>query len=174
MCIPIRLHSVLVFAAVIACLSWSARSQSFDLKESAVTPVQRAAGGSFSLVGAITAEEGAAQAGGTFTLESATIGMLTIIAEPDSPRLTITLVNGKALVAWPASTVGFELQEAGGFPSGSAPQWTKVDQQPSVSGAAQSVEVTILPGNHFLRLSKSAGAAPQSAATHRASEYMSR
>jgi hypothetical protein len=67
----------------------------------------------------------------------------------NSPSLATDLTRGNALVlSWPASSVGFELQQTSTFGTG----WVPVTNTVDLVGGQNQVTISPLTGTHFYRL----------------------
>jgi hypothetical protein len=106
-------------------------------------------GGAFSINGTVgQAGAGATMSGGPYTVDGGFWSPLTGPI-PGAPKLSIRRSGADVLIAWPAASTGFVLQQ------NSAPgnnNWTDVANAPVVVGSEKHVIVTPSAGNTFYRL----------------------
>src|SRR5438128_2140373 len=107
-------------------------------------------GGVYSISGTIGQPDAGHMSGGNFTLEGGFWGIIAAVQTPGSPLLRIVLTTtNTVVVAWPAPSTGFSLQQN---PLLGNPSWTGVTNVPVVVGSENQVIVSPPVGNKFYRL----------------------
>jgi hypothetical protein len=107
-------------------------------------------GGVFSICGTVGQPEvGATMSGGPYTVDGGFWSLVPVAPSPGAPKLSIRRSGADVLIAWPAASTGFVLQQ------NSAPgntNWTDVANAPVVVGNEKQVIVTPSAGSTFYRL----------------------
>jgi hypothetical protein len=107
-------------------------------------------GGVYSVSGTIGQPDAGHLAGGNFTLDGGFWGIIAAVQLPGSPLLRVVLTpTNTVVVAWPAPSSGFSLQEN---PILNAGAWTTVTNPLTVVGSENQVIVSPPTGNRFYRL----------------------
>lgn len=108
------------------------------------------AGGAFTAVGTIGQPDAGTASGGEFTLVGGiqSFGTARMIS---TPSLSIYRANGSVVISWPASSVGFLLEQAFDLRTGS---WSDVPNTPEESDGRKRVTVNAPSGTRFYRLRK--------------------
>jgi len=107
-------------------------------------------GGVYSVSGTIGQPDAGHMSGGNFTLDGGFWGIIAAVQLPGSPLLRIVLTTSNAVVvAWPAPSTGFALQQ-NGVPN--AGGWASVTNTVNVVGSENQVIVAPPTGNRFYRL----------------------
>jgi hypothetical protein len=109
------------------------------------------AGGPFTLNGSIgQPDAGFSMSGGGFSVTGGFFSVLAAVQTSGAPTLTITLTgSGTAILSWPASSTGFQLQQNSALGSGT---WSNVANPVTVVNGQNQVTITTHPGNSFFRL----------------------
>ena len=107
-------------------------------------------GGEFSLAGTIGQHDaGTAMTGGTYSLTGG-YWALSAVQNPGAPLLTIFLTDtNTAVVAWPAPSAGWVLQQNGTL---DAANWVNSTGSVNLVGGQNQVVVSPPAGNRFFRL----------------------
>jgi hypothetical protein len=107
-------------------------------------------GGVYSVSGTIGQPDAGHMTGGNFTLDGGFWGIIAAIQTPGSPLLRIFLTTtNSAVIAWPSSAVGFNLEQNG---VASSSGWAPVTNTVNTVGAEKQVTVQPPAGNRFFRL----------------------
>jgi hypothetical protein len=107
-------------------------------------------GGIYSVSGTIGQPDAGHLSGGNFTLDGGFWGIIAAVQLPGSPLLRVVLTTtNTVVVAWPAPSSGFSLQENPILNTGA---WTAVTNAVSVVGSENQVIVSPPTGNRFYRL----------------------
>lgn len=109
-------------------------------------------GGGYTLRGTIGQPDAGAMSGGPFTLVGGFWGVTVVTEEPPAPRLSIVLADpNTVIIAWPAPSTGFVLQQSSTL---QAAGWGEVAAVPQVIGGQKQVVVSPPVGTVFYRLRK--------------------
>lgn len=107
-------------------------------------------GGVFSICGTVgQSDAGVTMSGGAYTVDGGFWVVPSSPPIPSVPKLSIRRSGTDVIIAWPADSTGFLLQQ------NSAPgnsNWTDVSNTPVVVGDEKQVFVTPSAGNTFYRL----------------------
>ena len=107
-------------------------------------------GGVYSVSGTIGQPDAGHMSGGNFTIDGGFWGIIAVVQTPGAPLLRIFLTSSNTVVvAWPAPSTGFSLQQNGVLGS---PGWVGVTNVPTVVGSEKQVIVSPPTGNRFYRL----------------------
>jgi hypothetical protein len=90
--------------------------------------------------------------GGTFVNTSQAVTGNFVVGEPTRPSLAIRFDNGRWRLTWPASAVGYALQEASGWMDPDA--WTSVAGEPGQEGDRRVWTVPPTGSTRYFRLSR--------------------
>jgi len=108
------------------------------------------AGGVYSISGTIGQPDAGHLTGGTFTLDGGFWGLTAAVQSPPAPLLRIFLTTtNTVVVAWPAPSTGFSLQQNAVL--GTA-NWVSVTDPVIVVGGENQVFVSPPTGTRFYRL----------------------
>jgi len=142
-----RLACLALFVSSVSCL----RAQSYSIDWFTIDGGGgTSTGGVYSVSGTIGQPDAGHMSGGNFTLDGGFWGIIAAVQLPGSPLLRIVLTTtNTAVVAWPAPSTGFALQQnlvpnAGG--------WGTVTNTINVVGSENQVIVSPPTGNRFYRL----------------------
>jgi len=83
------------------------------------------------------------------------VATLTVTTGAETPMLTVTLSNGQVVIAWPAPSTGYVLEQATAILSPvSSTVWTPEGSTPEVVGDIKRVIITPVVGQRYYRLRK--------------------
>jgi len=106
--------------------------------------------GQYSLSGTIGQPDAGHMAGGNFTLDGGFWGIVTAVQTPDAPFLRVFLTTtNTVLVAWPATSTGFSLQQNSIL---GMTNWVYVTNSVYTVGSENHVIISPPTGNRFYRL----------------------
>ena len=107
-------------------------------------------GGVFSVSGTIGQPDAGRMSGGNYTLDGGFWGIIAAVQIPGGPilRLFRTTTN-TVVLAWPASSTVFSLQQAGNI---SLQNWGPVTNQQTVVNSENQVIISAPADNRFYRL----------------------
>ena len=144
-------RAIIIFLAALALASWVAPAQ-FTLDWSTVDGGGTSStGGVYSVTGTIGQADAGAVSGGSFALQGGFWVTVAVVQTPGAPVLSITASNNTLILAWPAPSTRFELQEN---PLLVSTNWTTVTTTPVVVGSQKRVIITSPVENRFYRLHK--------------------
>lgn len=108
-------------------------------------------GGPFTLVGTIGQPDASmTMSGGNFSVSGGFWSLIAAVQVTGSPTMTITITGpGTAVISWPASSTGFQLQQNSALGTGT---WSNVNSPVTVVGNQNQVTIPTQPGNSFFRL----------------------
>ena len=107
-------------------------------------------GGVYSVSGTIGQPDAGHLSGGNFTVDGGFWGIIAAVQLPGSPLLRVVLTaSNTVVVAWPAPSVGFALQQNSAPDTGS---WTGVTNTINSVGGENQVIIAPPAGNRFYRL----------------------
>lgn len=107
-------------------------------------------GGVYSISGTIGQPDAGHMAGGNFTIDGGFWGIIAAIQSPGSPLLRVVHTStNTVVVAWPAPSTGFSLQEISDLKTTA---WSGVTNTVNVVGSENQVIVAPPLGNRFYRL----------------------
>jgi hypothetical protein len=111
-------------------------------------------GGVYSVSGTIGQPDTGRMAGGRFALEGGYWGGVVAIQTEGAPRLSVTPTNGAVVIAWPAPSSGWVLDQTPTLDGASLP-WSQVPLSQYQTNDTQ-VFITLQPpvGSGFYRLRK--------------------
>ena len=108
-------------------------------------------GGVYSVSGTIGQPDAGHMSGGNYTLDGGFWSIIAAVQTPGSPTLRIQFTaTNTVLVAWPAPSTGFSLQQNANIGTLS---WGAVTNVPAVVGSENQVIISPPTGNRFYRLS---------------------
>src|ERR1043166_2743756 len=110
----------------------------------------RSTGGVYNVTGTIGQPDAGHMSGGSYTLDGGFWGIIAPVQTPNAPshRVAVTQTN-TVLIAWPAPSTGFVLQQNQTLSPGN---WTTVTNSPATVGDEQQVIISPPAGNNFYRL----------------------
>ena len=107
-------------------------------------------GGVYALSGTIGQPDAGTLSGGTYTLEGGFWGIVTAVQTSGTPLLRVDLTStNTVLIAWPAPSIGFSLQENSDLNTAA---WTGVTNVPTVVDRENQVIISPLESSRFYRL----------------------
>ena len=107
-------------------------------------------GGVYTVSGTIGQPDAGQMSGGNFTLDGGFWGIIGAVQIPGSPLLRVLLTStNTVLVAWPAPSTGFSLQQNTNL---STTFWAGVTNTVNVVGSENQIIVAPPVGNRFYRL----------------------
>jgi len=107
-------------------------------------------GGTYTVSGTIGQPDAGHMTGGNFTLDGGFWGIIGAVQSPGSPLLRVLLTStNTVLVAWPAPSTGFSLQQNTNL---NTTIWAGVTNAVNVVGSENQVIVAPPTGNRFYRL----------------------
>jgi hypothetical protein len=141
----------LMIALALCFAALSAHSQSYSIDWFTVDGGGgTSAAGIYSISGTVGQPDAGQMSGGSYTLKGGFWAILAPVQTPGAPLLRIVFTRTNAVVvAWPAPSVGFSLQQNTAL--GSA-NWTSVPYAVNVVGSENQVIVSPPVGNRFYRL----------------------
>src|SRR5882762_3251591 len=103
----------LLFALLLELVVISARAQTYSIDWSTIDGGGgTSTGGVYTVSGTIGQPDAGRMSGGNFTLDGGFWGIIAAVQTPGSPLLRIVLTTtNTAVVAWPAPSTGFALQQ---------------------------------------------------------------
>jgi hypothetical protein len=110
-------------------------------------------GGDFELTATIGQPDPGDLLGGDFSITGGFWSILTILATPGGPSLSVSLAQGNLIISWPDSgSAGFfpEATDALADPS----TWVPVNATVQTSNGVNSISLPLGAGNRFYRLRK--------------------
>ncbi|MEO7298474.1 MAG: hypothetical protein ABI042_07850 [Verrucomicrobiota bacterium] len=107
-------------------------------------------GGVYSVSGTIGQPDTGKMAGGNYTLDGGFWGIIAVVQTPGASLLTITRSNTFAIVSWPDTATGFQLENNSNLSLTNG--WATAPQTRSTNGGQISVTVPAATGNNFYRL----------------------
>jgi hypothetical protein len=107
-------------------------------------------GGVYSVNGTIGQPDAGHMSGGNFTIDGGFWGIIAAIQSPGSPLLRVIRTStNTVVVAWPAPSTGFSLQQNSDLKTAA---WTGVTNTVNVVGSENQIIVAPPIGNQFYRL----------------------
>jgi hypothetical protein len=107
-------------------------------------------GGVYSVSGTIGQPDAGHMSGGNFTIDGGFWGIIGAIQSPGSPLLRVLFTStNTVIVAWPAPSTGFSLQQNSDLNS---TVWSAVTNTVNVVGSENQIVVAPPAGNRFYRL----------------------
>lgn len=106
-------------------------------------------GGRYALEAEIGAYSGILITGGAYTLRGGMGGSTAQVPVETPPRLRIIPNGSRILLAWPASAVGYQLQES---PSLMAADWTDLEAESVIVGDEVRVSLQPMSEERYYRL----------------------
>ena len=107
-------------------------------------------GGVYSVSSTIGQAEAGPMSGGNFTLEGGFWSIVAAVQTPGAPPLRVVLTStNTVVVAWPAPSTGFSLQQNAALGTTS---WAGVTNSQTVVGSENQVIISSPSGNRFYRL----------------------
>ena len=107
-------------------------------------------GGVYSVSGTIGQPDAGHMSGGNYTIDGGFWGIIAAIQTPGSPLLRVVLSStNTVVVAWPAPSTGFSLQQN---PAVGSTNWSSVTSNVLVVGSENQVIIAPPAGNRFFRL----------------------
>jgi len=107
------------------------------------------AGGNYSLSGTIGQPATATMSGGVYSVTGGFWSIISLVQTPGSPLLTITHSGNNAIISWPDTPGGFQLQNSASLNSGT---WTPTTGTQSTNSGVISITVPAHTGYNFYRL----------------------
>ncbi len=127
-----------------------AQAQSFTIDRSVIAGGGgTSTNGGFSLTGTLGQPAVGRLSGGQYALDGGFQSIAIAIQTPGAPLLKITRVGNTFLLAWPAVSAGFVLEQT---PSLTSRNWQAVASAPVVNGPEFQVVLPALPGTCYYRL----------------------
>jgi hypothetical protein len=109
-------------------------------------------GGVYSVNGTIGQPDAGRITGGNYSLAGGFWAIFAAMQTPGTPLLRIaTTATNTLVVAWPASSEGFSLEESVSL---STPNWMSVTTMPAVVGDENQVIIPHTAGTRFYRLAR--------------------
>ena len=106
-------------------------------------------GGNYSLSGTIGQPATATMSGGNYSLTGGFWSIISAVQTPGAPLLTVTLSGKNAIISWPETTGGFQLQNSTSLSSGT---WGAALGTQSTNAGIISLTVPAASGYNFYRL----------------------
>jgi hypothetical protein len=107
-------------------------------------------GGVYSVSGTIGQPDAGHMAGGNFTLDGGFWGIIAAVQSPGAPLLRVVRTStNTVVVAWPAPSTGFSLQENSDLKTTA---WSGITNTVNVIGSENQIIVAPPLGNRFYRL----------------------
>jgi hypothetical protein len=106
-------------------------------------------GGVYSVSGTIGQPDAGSLTGGTYTLNGGFWGIIAAVQTSGAPLLSITRSNSFAVISWPDTAAGYQLQEGTNLTSNA---WVAVAQPASTNAGQISVTVPATLGTRLFRL----------------------
>jgi hypothetical protein len=107
-------------------------------------------GGVFSVSGTIGQPDAGHMSGGNYTLDGGFWAIFAAVQTPGAPLLRVFLTTSNTVVvAWPAPSTGFSLQQESDLKT---PNWGPVTNVVSPVGSENQVIISPPAGNRFFRL----------------------
>src|SRR2546421_2805405 len=131
-----RLIFLVLFVSSVSCL----RAQSYSIDWFTIDGGGgTSTGGVYSVSGTIGQPDAGHMSGGNFSLDGGFWGIIAAVQLPGSPLLRVVLTTSNAVVvAWPAPSTGFALQQNGAPNAGG---WANVTNTVNVVGSENQVIV---------------------------------
>ena len=107
-------------------------------------------GGVYSVSSTIGQSDAAPMSGGNFSLEGGFWSIIAAVQTPGAPLLRVVLTStNTVIVAWPAPSTGFSLQQNAALGS---TNWLGVTNSQALVGSETQVLISMPAGNRFYRL----------------------
>jgi hypothetical protein len=107
-------------------------------------------GGLYSVSGTIGQPDAGVMSGGNYSLAGGFWGLIAAVQTPGAPFLRIAVTSSNTvLIAWPAPSTGFSLQQNGAL---NTSNWLSVTNVPAMVGGENQVIVSPPIGKNFYRL----------------------
>jgi hypothetical protein len=138
-----------LFVAAMALVS-SARAQNYSIDWYTIAGGGgTSSGGNYSLSGTIGQPATATMSGGNYSLTGGFWSIISAVQTPGAPLLTVTLSGKNAIISWPDTAGGFQLQNSASLSSGT---WAPTSGGQSTNGGIISITVPAASGYNFYRL----------------------
>ncbi len=108
-------------------------------------------GGAYTLNGTLGQSATGLSEGGPYTLQGGFWSAFGVVQTDQGPVLRLILAWPKVVLSWPGAAEGFQLQETLSLAS---PNWTDVQDVPSMVKGEKHVSQEVAPGTRFYRLRK--------------------